>query len=210
MKRNMTIGVSAAVAVVALTVAALALGLLSNWQVASADDDDLPLPVQIRDATGDNVATVDSNGRLHVVVNNLPDVQDVQIVGSAVGDTGELISFLGGADSCTAEGGTLGCEDTDGDGIGDTPPGCFAENLGFSFTVPVGKEFRLTDVTIGGSSAVTLWTSVRGGFLRVHSDISPNVSLRTPIVIQAGETLCPNGVSPNSPLLITGKLVSVP
>lgn len=133
--------------------------------------------------------------------------------GSALPDLSTIVNFV--ADSLNTCEDFVGlCRDTDGDGIVDTPGTCFGEgNGGFSYLVPEGKALLVTDiVTIGsGVRPVSLWTDQRGIILRIPPNSS--AALNTPIVVKAGETLCPVSTTGNmmpDSISISAQLVKAP
>ena len=104
---------------------------------------------------------------------------------------------------CESQGLTgLTCVDTDGDGIGDAPRGCIDEIGGFRFTVPLSKEFRITDVILIGGDL--LWTDLRGVVMFFQDG---SVSMTNPLIIDSGETVCSVKGGDTNPALLIGSLV---
>ena len=146
-----------------------------------------------------------------VAVTNLPTVQDVQLVGSTIGTSGDIVNL-----SIRTGCGMLDreiqkddlCEDTNGDGIVDIPKACAAQ-VGFSYVVPEGKVYQITDINVRNNSTfVGLWTS-QDGLIFSGRDTS-GVIYQSPIEVDAGEMICP--VAPFFPghFMVSGRLIDAP
>lgn len=82
-----------------------------------------------------------------------------------------------------------------------------------TYTVPSGKALLLTDLlSRSATQEVLIWSDVRGEILRVHTQAS--VALRTPLVVEAGETVCAvqsaGPANVDALVLISGQLMDVP
>ena len=102
-----------------------------------------------------------------------------------------------------------GCYDSNGDGVFDdgavgclrsvtNSDGVIAEVHGWSYTIPDGYNFYITDVMnfddwrfLGEDQQLEggLWSRMRGQFITIPADST--IRFATPIVIQSGDELCP-------------------
>ncbi len=170
----------------------------------------------ISNLDGSRNAEVTEDGRLQVdvagevAVNNLPEVQNVRILSSALSEGSQLESKNLGRNpiGCPSQGGTLLCSDSNFDHIGDTALGCFKESGGFSYSPPAGKEFLLTDA-VNLANTLTLWTTRHGGFITLNT--GEEFSFQTPVVIGEGERLCSTFMSATPfQVFISGQLRDAP
>ena len=138
-----------------------------------------------------------------VAVINLPAVQDVQVVGSTIG-AGDIVNLSARFFGCSSD----LCEDTNGDGIGDTPKACSAQE-GFSYVVPNGKVYQITDIHIGNGVNAGVWTSQHGIILWNDGPTPIGATYRSPIELDAGEKICPIGRIITREMIVSGRLIDV-
>ena len=181
------------------------LSVVSSVHVAGAQAPDLPERV-IGDAIG------------HVTADATATDGAVPIVNLHAG-----WSASGDCPSTSAENGVLyGCADGDGDGIYETPAGCFSGLSGepvpgWAFTVPAGKTLLISDIhnydwaewgVLELDFEAGLWSRLKGEFIRVPENSSTHFD--TPIAIREGDMLCPLYAWPyEQSLVVSAKLVDV-
>lgn len=141
-----------------------------------------------------------------VAVTNLPSVQDVQVVGSTIGIAGDIVNLTLRRQRCE----NLDiCEDTDGDGIGDIPKACSAQE-GFSYVVPNGKVYQITDIHFRNATFGGVWTSQHGTIFYSDGRSTPiGITYQSPIELDAGEKICPLGPIITGPVIVSGRLIDV-
>lgn len=137
-----------------------------------------------------------------VAVTNLPAVQDVQVVGSTIG-AGDIVN-LSARIGCNFD----LCEDSNGDGISGTPKACSAQE-GFSYVVPNGKVYQITDIHIGNGVNAGVWTSQHGIILWNDGPTPIGVTYQSPIELDAGERICPIGRIITREIIVSGRLIDV-